>query len=368
MARVFLYERTGKVDAAIRDLRSMLAERPGDAVVQNALGYMLADHDRQLDEAQQLLTAALAQTPDSAAVLDSMGWVLHRQGTAAGGARLPAAFAASSATTRRSTCTSARCSGPWATRRRPARPGSRRSRSIPTTRCCRSGSSGQVPDAVGRAGWCCRRCWRLRRHAARRASSPARRWIPARVVDWTARGRMAIALASEGGSGTFDWEQHATTTSLQVRGPLGAGALRIVDRRRSGAPSPTRRVARSTARRPQAPDPVAPRRGPAARPRCATGCSGSPAPGSAAQVSRGRAGAGCASIEQAGWTIGYDPFTAVQGWSVPDALDGGQRRRAAQGHRGRLAGARCGWPRRGAVSDARRVRSAGRSPGLHPAS
>ena len=45
MDRVFLYERTGREEAAIRELRAMLAERPGDATLQNALGYTLADHD-----------------------------------------------------------------------------------------------------------------------------------------------------------------------------------------------------------------------------------------------------------------------------------------------------------------------------------
>lgn len=80
MDRVFLYERTGRVDAAIRDLRELAGQRPGDVLVQNALGYILADYDRQLLEANELVSAALAQSPDSAAVLDSMGWVLHRQG------------------------------------------------------------------------------------------------------------------------------------------------------------------------------------------------------------------------------------------------------------------------------------------------
>jgi tetratricopeptide (TPR) repeat protein len=79
MARVFAYERAGKGDAAVRDLRKLLADRPGDPVVQNALGYTLADQDRQLDEARTLVAAALAQMPDSAAVLDSMGWVYYRQ-------------------------------------------------------------------------------------------------------------------------------------------------------------------------------------------------------------------------------------------------------------------------------------------------
>lgn len=80
MARVFLYERAGHTDSAIRDLRALLKERPGDATVQNARGFTLADHDRQLPEAQALVTAALEQSPDSAAILDSMGWVLYRLG------------------------------------------------------------------------------------------------------------------------------------------------------------------------------------------------------------------------------------------------------------------------------------------------
>jgi tetratricopeptide (TPR) repeat protein len=80
MSRVFAYERAGDSDDAIRDLRQLLRERPGDTTVQNALGYTLADRGRSLDEAQALVAAALEQTPDNAAVLDSMGWVLFRQG------------------------------------------------------------------------------------------------------------------------------------------------------------------------------------------------------------------------------------------------------------------------------------------------
>ncbi|HSW33042.1 MAG TPA: tetratricopeptide repeat protein [Steroidobacteraceae bacterium] len=80
MARVFAYERAGKPEAAIRELRKLLRDRPDDAVVQNALGYTLADRDQSLNEAAALVGAALAQTPDSAAVLDSMGWVRFRQG------------------------------------------------------------------------------------------------------------------------------------------------------------------------------------------------------------------------------------------------------------------------------------------------
>jgi Flp pilus assembly protein TadD len=79
MARVFLLERTDRVDASVRELRQLLKERPGDAILQNALGYTLADRTREYDEAHTLIASALTQTPDSAAVLDSMGWVLYRQ-------------------------------------------------------------------------------------------------------------------------------------------------------------------------------------------------------------------------------------------------------------------------------------------------
>lgn len=79
MARVFAYERIGQHDAAVKELRRLLEERPGDSVLQNALGYTLADQNRQLAEAQGLVSAALTEMPDSAAVLDSMGWVLYRQ-------------------------------------------------------------------------------------------------------------------------------------------------------------------------------------------------------------------------------------------------------------------------------------------------
>ena len=140
---------------------------------------------------------------------------------------------------------------------------------------------------------------------------------PARVVDWSARGRMAIAFASEGGSGTFEWEQHATMTSLQVRGPLGAGALRIVAD--GEAVSVTDAEGRALD-------------GTAARQRIRSRLGGDlpvlalrywllglAAPGSAAQViADGPESA--RSIEQDGWTIRYEPFTAVQGWSVPTRM------------------------------------------------
>ena len=51
---------------------------------------------------------------------------------------------------------------------------------------------------------------------------------PAVLRQWTASGRMAIAASNDGGSGAFDWAQDDATTRLDLRGPLGAGAVRLV--------------------------------------------------------------------------------------------------------------------------------------------
>jgi tetratricopeptide (TPR) repeat protein len=70
----------GKTREAIKVFEALLAERPEDAAVQNALGYTLADRDRQLRRAERLIRSALAQRPDNAAFIDSLGWVLYRRG------------------------------------------------------------------------------------------------------------------------------------------------------------------------------------------------------------------------------------------------------------------------------------------------
>ena len=69
--------------AAIDSLEALHKLRPQDMAVSNALGFTLADHDRDLPRAEQLIRAALRATPDNPAVLDSVGWVLHKRGKAA---------------------------------------------------------------------------------------------------------------------------------------------------------------------------------------------------------------------------------------------------------------------------------------------
>jgi tetratricopeptide (TPR) repeat protein len=77
-ARVFQLEATDKVDEAIKELRKLVDDRPGDPAALNALGYTLVDRTRNHREGLQYIEDALSVTPDSGAVLDSMGWALHR--------------------------------------------------------------------------------------------------------------------------------------------------------------------------------------------------------------------------------------------------------------------------------------------------
>jgi tetratricopeptide (TPR) repeat protein len=70
----------GDTDAALRDFRKVLARNPDDVEAMNALGFTLADADRDLTEAARLLRKALAAKPDAAAIMDSWGWLQYRLG------------------------------------------------------------------------------------------------------------------------------------------------------------------------------------------------------------------------------------------------------------------------------------------------
>jgi tetratricopeptide (TPR) repeat protein len=88
------YEEQGQITAALRELTDLLQARPSDPAAQNALGYTLADHSRELSRARKLIESAYAAAPKNSAILDSLGWVLYRQGhTAEAESYLRAAYA-----------------------------------------------------------------------------------------------------------------------------------------------------------------------------------------------------------------------------------------------------------------------------------
>jgi len=78
--RSLVYERTGQIDLAEKDLRTMIAKDSNDARAMNALGYMLTVHSQRYEEANKLISRALELTPDDAAVMDSLGWVQFKLG------------------------------------------------------------------------------------------------------------------------------------------------------------------------------------------------------------------------------------------------------------------------------------------------
>ena len=73
------YQQTEKYDQSEHHLRAVVqtTERPA---AYNALGYLFAERDKNLDEAVELITFALEKDPDNGAYLDSLGWVYYKQG------------------------------------------------------------------------------------------------------------------------------------------------------------------------------------------------------------------------------------------------------------------------------------------------
>lgn len=76
------YEAMDDADNAEIHLRKTLEYDPNDPDVLNFLGYLLAEEDERLKEAEGMIERALANDPDNGFYLDSLGWVYYRQGKA----------------------------------------------------------------------------------------------------------------------------------------------------------------------------------------------------------------------------------------------------------------------------------------------
>ena len=74
-------EQAGLYDKAADLLRKSIALDPDNsAETFNYLGYMWADHNMNLDEAETMIRRALQSEPNNASYLDSLGWVQFRKG------------------------------------------------------------------------------------------------------------------------------------------------------------------------------------------------------------------------------------------------------------------------------------------------
>ena len=73
-------EQLGDLEGAERAVREVLGREPRDATALNFLGYLLADHNRKLEEAHDMIQQAVDQEPDNGAFIDSLGWIYYRLG------------------------------------------------------------------------------------------------------------------------------------------------------------------------------------------------------------------------------------------------------------------------------------------------
>ncbi len=73
-------ERAGQGDAALAQMKALLALDPDHADALNFVGYAYAERGVRLDEAEKLVRHALEIRPLSGYILDSLGWVHFRRG------------------------------------------------------------------------------------------------------------------------------------------------------------------------------------------------------------------------------------------------------------------------------------------------
>lgn len=79
-ARALAADVAGNEGMLVSDLTKLIDLQPQNAHALNALGYHLADNDKELDRAETLLTKANELLPNDPAIMDSLGWLYYRQG------------------------------------------------------------------------------------------------------------------------------------------------------------------------------------------------------------------------------------------------------------------------------------------------
>ncbi|MET1254812.1 tetratricopeptide repeat protein [Aliikangiella maris] len=79
-ARALYKENLGLHEDMIKEFKHLLALYPDDINIKNALGYTLADQNKELSLAQSLINEAIQAMPDNIAIIDSKGWLAYRMG------------------------------------------------------------------------------------------------------------------------------------------------------------------------------------------------------------------------------------------------------------------------------------------------
>ncbi|MCE1203201.1 MAG: tetratricopeptide repeat protein [Holophagaceae bacterium] len=74
------YDQLDRHAESLAVLREAQALEPANPLVQNNLGYLLLEQDRDLEEAAALIEASAKATPDNGNVVDSLGWAQFKLG------------------------------------------------------------------------------------------------------------------------------------------------------------------------------------------------------------------------------------------------------------------------------------------------
>ena len=77
-----LLDENGKKQEALTVMEDILKKQPDNFQALNYVGYSLAEENRELDRALQLLTRADELAPDQSYIIDSLAWALFRAGKA----------------------------------------------------------------------------------------------------------------------------------------------------------------------------------------------------------------------------------------------------------------------------------------------
>lgn len=137
---------------------------------------------------------------------------------------------------------------------------------------------------------------------------------------WQARGRIGVSGPESGGSGSFDWEQRGDRADVQIRGPVGVGSVRLQLRGSSARPALTLQTSDGQSLESEAAwAELEARLGayiPAGNLRY--WMLGLAAPGE--HQWHEPIGAGVTTLEQDGWRIDYQRFSADAGARVPVKL------------------------------------------------
>ncbi len=79
-ARARIADRAGDAAAALAIVEGILREKPESTAALNLAGYLLADRNERLADAERYLRRARDLAPGDPAILDSWGWLLFRKG------------------------------------------------------------------------------------------------------------------------------------------------------------------------------------------------------------------------------------------------------------------------------------------------